>query len=361
MGHPGLAAALLASLTLSTFGAGAQDTIPAAVFQRIERALGEELAARRIPGLSVAVGAAGELRWSAGLGMADLENLVPARAGTVYRTGSIAKPITAVAVLQLAERGKLDLDAPVQEYVPEFPTKPWPVTARLLLGHLAGIRHYRAREFLSVEHYFNLRDPLKVFMDDPLMAEPGTKFVYSTYGYSLLGAIVEAAAGMPFTRYLEEHIFRPAGMVSTRADDVFAIIPNRARGYQLLNDGRLHNATLVDTSNKIPGGGLVATAEDLVRLGLALQRGTLLGKASRDAMFTPQRLKDGRSTGYGLGWYITRAEGRARYHHGGAQSGASTFLALYPQRHVVLAWMMNLEGVTAAAVASRLEAILLVP
>jgi CubicO group peptidase (beta-lactamase class C family) len=312
--------------------------------EEIHAAVRRAMARAKIPGLTVAVAREGAV-WSQGYGQADIENSVPATPRTVYRLGSISKPITAVAALQLAERGRLDLDAPVQTYVPSFPAKPWPITSRQLLGHLGGIRHYRSiEEVNSTRHYDDLLAPLEIFQNDPLVAEPGTKFSYTTYGYVLLGAVVERAAGVPFLDYLRENIFEPAGMKNIQADSVHAIIPHRARGYRLTRAGALENCELADTSNKIPGGGLSSTAMDLVRFALALKEGKLLKAATLEAMFSPQRLKDGSLTQYGLGWNLLDAAGLEHVLHGGGQQGVSTMLLMERRRPLVVAVMANLEG-----------------
>lgn len=313
--------------------------------EELHRRVRRAMERARIPGLTVALAADSGRVWSYGYGVADVENAVPATPQTVYRLGSISKPITAVAVLQLAERGRLDLDAPVQTYVPEFPQKPWPITSRQLLGHLGGIRHYKSLEEInSTRHYEDLLAPLAIFQDDPLVAEPGTKFSYTTYGYVLLGAVVEKASGMPFLDFLRENIFEPAGMERIQADSVHAIIPHRARGYRISKAGQLENCDLADTSNKIPGGGLSSTAGDLVRFALAVRDGKLLKPATVEAMFTRQRLKDGSRTNYGLGWNLLQAKGVEYVLHGGGQQGVATVLAMERHRPRVVAVMSNLEG-----------------
>jgi len=311
--------------------------------EEIHAAVRRTMARAKIPGLTVAVARGGAL-WSQGYGQADVENSVPATPSTVYRLGSISKPITAVAVLQLAERGRLDLDVPVQQYVPGFPAKPWPITSRQLLGHLGGIRHYKSLEEVnSTRHYEDLFTPLEIFANDPLVAEPGTKFSYTTYGYVLLGAVLEGAAGMPFLEYLRKNIFEPAGMKHIQADSVHAIIPHRARGYRLTRAGALENCDLADTSNKIPGGGLSSTALDLVRFAVALKDGKLLQAATIEQMFSPQRLKDGTLTRYGLGWNLLESGGAEYVLHGGGQQGVATMLLMERRRPLVVAVMANLE------------------
>jgi len=328
--------------------------------REIEKAVSEEMARQRIPGMSVAVGRNHRLIWSAGFGLADLENSVPARAQTVYRLGSISKPITAVAVMQLAEAGKLDLDAPIQKYVPSFPEKPWPITVRLLLSHLSGIRHYdNQAEVDSTRRYAGLTEPLKIFAGDPLLFEPGTKYSYTTYGYNLPGAAVEGASGMRFTDYIRERIFGPAGMSTARADSVNDIIPQRARGYHRAPSGAIENCNLADTSNKIPGGGMVSTPEDLVRFANAVMRGQLVKPETRDEMYTRAKTRDGEPVPYGLGWQIQETAGQKWVSHGGAQQGISTLLVTLPAESFSVALMVNLERVVLNPLALRIAEIAL--
>jgi len=336
---------LLLAAAPARLAAQARPGLPAEVVQQIEQAVTAEMSKWRVPAVSVAVATGGELRYSRGFGMSDLENFVPAKAATVYRLGSISKPITAVAAMQLVERGKLDLDAPVQKYVPSFPAKPWPLTSRHLLGHLGGIRHYRGdQEFGSTKTYPNLLETLKIFQDDPLLSEPGTKYSYTTYGFSLLGAVVESASGMRFVDYLKENIFKPAGMSTMGPDEVSRITPNRARGYHRTTAGEIENCGLADTSNKIPGGGLSSSVEDLVKFAIAVQRGVLLRKETVERMFTRQKTRDGQLVNYGLGWFVREQEGRKTVTHGGSQQGTATNLYLSPADGPLVAVMTNLDG-----------------
>jgi CubicO group peptidase (beta-lactamase class C family) len=313
----------------------------------------------RIPGLSAAIAIDKRTVWSEGFGMADIENSVPARATTVYRLGSISKPITAVAVMQLAERGKLKLDEPIQTYVPAFARKPWPVTVRELLAHLGGVRHYNSQaEVLSTRHYTEVLGALDVFGNDPLLFEPGTRFSYTTFGYTLLGGAVESASGMRFVDYLREHIFGPAKMDRIRDDNVYAIVPHRARGYRRETGGEIENCALADTSNKIPGGGMISTAGDLVQFASAVAGGTLLNRQSVSEMFAEQKTSDGKPTGYGLGWFLFDIDGRRWVGHGGAQPGTSTMLLTEPKRGIAVAVMANIEGVNLNALAARIAAII---
>ena len=342
--------------------ASAQDSgggLAESLVKKVDGVIRAKMERDGIPGLSAAIGRGGELIWTRGYGFADLENQVAATEKTVYRLASISKPMTSVCVMQLVEQGKIDLDAEVQELLPSFPAKRWPLTARHLLGHLGGVRHYKnPQELASAVHYLDLTKPLSIFKDDPLLFEPGTRYSYTTYGFNLLGSLVEAASGQNFPRYLAEHVFGPAGMKTTREDDAWAIIPHRAQGYRKGADGELMNSKMVDTSNKIPGGGLCGTPGDLVRFAFAVKNGTLLKPATVRAMWTAQKTSDGKPTHYGFGWRVGAVGGRRHVGHSGAQPRVRTQLLFFPGENIAVALMCNMEGTKLADTAARVAAIL---
>jgi serine beta-lactamase-like protein LACTB len=352
--------ALILLLLLSSIAAAQNQATPSAEqLKRVEAAISAGMAKQNIPGFSVAILIDNKLSFSQGYGLADLENFVPATASTVYRIASVSKPITAVAAMQLVEKGRLDLDAPIQKYCPAFPEKPWKITARHLLGHLGGVRHYKRDEnFNSTRHYASLVESLDAFKNDPLLQAPGTKFTYTTYGYVVLGCVVEGASGMNYADYVRENIFRPAGMERTRVDDVHAIIPNRARGYARLKSGELRNSALADTSNKIPGGGLVSTAGDIARFAAALQTGVLLKPETLRQMLIPLKTDDGKESPY-FGWFIRERKGMKVLTHGGAQQGTSTQLYMAPDKGFALVLMANMEDVNQVELANQIVEILL--
>jgi len=347
-------------LTTAQLRAQSSDELPASTIASIEKAVTTEMSKQGIPGLSVAVATDKQLRWSNGYGLADVENFVPAKASTVYRLGSISKPITATAVVQLVERGKLDLDAPVQKYCPAFPQKQWPVTSRELLGHLGGVRHYNEKERVEyTTHFDSVASGLSVFKDDPLIAEPGTQFHYSSFGYNLLGCVVEGASGQSFADYVRQNIFVPAGMDHMQVDNLFALIPNRARGYQRDKDGNLENSQLMDSSYKIPSGGLCSTAADLARFAIAIETGKLVKPETLAEMFTSGKTRDGKETGYGFGWGLGQLDGNRVVAHGGGQSGVSTHLLLLPEKGIAVAAMCDLEDADVSRLTHSIAGILL--
>jgi CubicO group peptidase (beta-lactamase class C family) len=298
-----------------------------------------------VPGLTVAVVLGPDLVWVKGYGRADLENDVPAAERTVYRLASISKAVTAVAVLQLADAGKLDLDAPVQKYVPAFPTKRWPLATRHLLMHQSGMRHWSADEWAQTRRFTSLAAALALIKDDPLAFEPGTKASYSSVGFTLLGSVIEGASGESYLSYVRKHVFARAGMQDARDDDALAIVPGRAGGYARDGGGRLRRSVFSDTSGKLPAGGLLASAPDLARFGGALLRGELLAPATAAQMCTATTTRTGESVSVGLGPRVTRYRGQLECWQQGAQPQVSGLLYLRPSRGVSVAILCNLEGV----------------
>ncbi len=346
---PGLSLAVLclnlfgARVAVSQTGAAPAATAePYAAARTNAHEIGERLA-RGIPGLALAVAVDGHIVYAEGFGYADLEERVPAWPSTKFRIGSISKPLTAAALMQLLEQGKIDLDAPVQEYVPSFPDKGAKITPRLLAGHLAGIRHYKGDEFLIASHYDSVLDGLKIFENDPLVAPPGTAFHYSSYGFDLLSAVIESASDENFLSYMQRHVFTPLGLVDTTADQNRPIIERRSRFYEREKDGTTDNAPYVDNSYKWAGGGFLSTPEDLVRFGSALLHPGFLTENSLRLLFTSQKTNSGQETGYGMGWFVHKSKsGQRIYEHSGGSVGGTCQLIIYPDSRVVVALLTNL-------------------
>ncbi len=204
-----------------------------------ERTLVCERLATRIPGVQIAVAVNGKLVWSEGFGYADGARKRPVTRETQFRIGSVSKPLTATAVALLYEQGKLDLDAPVQRYVPSFPDKGYPITTRQLTGHLAGLRHYKDQEFFLNRHFATVLDVLTIFQDDSLLFPPGTQFSYSSYAWNLVSAVVEGASGDDFLDFMSAHVFRPLGLTHTAPDRVDSLVPARTQFYDRDSAGQV--------------------------------------------------------------------------------------------------------------------------
>lgn len=314
--------------------------------QRVERAreiVQGYMSERRIPGLTIAVSIDGKIAFSQGFGYSDLENKLPVWPHTKMRIGSVSKSLSAVALGILHEQGRLDMDAPVRRYLPSFPKKRYPVTSRQLAGHLGGIRHYRGNEFASARYYPDVKSGLEMFQNDPLIAEPGTSYNYSSYGWNLLSAVVEAASGQEFLRYMQEHVFGPAGMRHTVADRNDLIIENRTRFYLRTATG-IRNAIYVDNSYKWAGGGFLSTAEDLLLFTDAFFTGRLVKPSTVQWMTTSQKTDAGEPVGYGIGWNVRDVEGRPLIGHGGGSMGGRSGLWYFPDSKLAVAWIVNVSG-----------------
>ena len=342
-------------------GEAPQNALPPEAVAELDAVMQAEMQKAKVPGASLAIVWGNNPVYAKGFGMSDLEHRLPVKNTTAFRTASVAKPLTATGVMWLVEQGKLDPDAPIQKYCPAFPEKQWPVTARLLLGHQAGIRHYgKPGESAGTQHHFSIADSLSLFKNDPLLHEPGTKYLYTTFGFSVLGCAIEGASGQSYETFMREKVFTPAGMTHTRLDRVWDIIPDRARGYMLLTADAfktlppaaqafarvdtVYNAPFHDTSMKIPGGGLVSTTEDLTRFGIAVLTHRLLKQSTQEQMWKDGITRDGKPTGYGFGWGVAAAQdGVRRFSHSGNQIGGASVFHVLPEVGLSYAIMVNLE------------------
>ncbi|HUF51410.1 MAG TPA: serine hydrolase domain-containing protein [Longimicrobiales bacterium] len=235
---------------------------------------------RRGSGVAVAVGVNGRLVWSEGFGRTRLDEGEPVEAEMPFRVYSLMKQVTSVLAMQAALRGDVGMAASVRRVMPHLPAQFEPVTLSQLLNHRGGVRHYRSpAEALMTDHCVTAADALPRFINDPLVAEPGSRESYSTWGFVLASAVLEAAAGVPFASLLEDGILRPARMTSTRLEGSSgAATP--LTFYDVDEDGRVHVAPAVDNSCKMGGGGFLASAEDMVHFHDAVLRGELVPMAA---------------------------------------------------------------------------------
>lgn len=325
----------------------------AEAIKKFEEYVEERMALDKVPGLSVGF-LKGDFTWAKGFGYSDLENDVPAKPESAYRLASITKTLTAISVLQLVEAGKIDLDAEVQAYVPYFPKKKWPVTVRLLLGHLGGISHYKNYDVEGrIKVPKNTREALAIFQDFDLVAEPGTKYNYSSYGYNLLGAVIEGASGESYGDYIRKNIFKPLGMANSRLDDPVDLIPHRVRGYRLIN-GTIKNSEYVDVSSRFAGGGTRSTVVDLLKYANGIMDKKLLKEETWSLMFSSMATREGRFTGYGMGWGVRPWRGHFQVSHGGSQPETRTHILIFPTERFAIAIASNREGLNLMPYVSRL-------
>ena len=281
-------------------------------------------------------------------------------AETVYRLGSITKQFTAMAILQLAEAGKLSVDDELTKFLPEYPTQDHKVTVHHLLNHTSGIKSYtnlltfRAK----VRQDFSHDRLLDVFKNEPFEFAPGEQWRYNNSGYYLLGMIVEKASGQTYADYLQEHIFRPLAMSATRYGDTRPLIRHRAMGYRLEKD-QLVNDDPMSMTAPFAAGALVSSVLDLVKWHLALESGQFLSSASYEAMYRPTKLADGKTQAYGYGWGVGEMSGHAKLSHGGGINGFSTMIARYPADRLAVVVLANTIGANPGRLETRIARLML--
>jgi serine beta-lactamase-like protein LACTB len=330
--------------------------------QKIDSAIARYMHDRHVPGASVAIGLAGSVAYAKAYGLADLEHNVPVSTRTRFQSASTLKAITATAALILAERGRLNLDAPIQESCRTFPPKRWPVTPRLLFLHQGGIRPSRGADVFNRTHFPTVSDVVKRFADDTLVAEPGTREVYSNEGFTLLACAIEGASGRTYADFVRDAVLTPSGMESTTVDDVYAIVPDRARSYivRTAENTRMWeglwtpshlaatqldtpaNADAVDPSWGWGAGNYLTTPTDLVRLTIALRGSTLLSDSTRMQMFTGHPTRDGK-VGRGYGWVLATIEGVPSPRLVGSNWTGSSAIVMVPAWDLSVALSSNLE------------------
>jgi len=324
---------------------------PVTESRRLARAL---VAGDHLPGLSVAVAVDDEIVWAEGFGWADVDGRTPVTPLTRFRLGALSKPLTAFGAALLHDRGRLDLDAPVQRYVPAYPHKQWTVTTRQLMGDVAGVHRIRGdnNDAMPVEHCTSLDEAVTLFAGDPLLFEPGTQHRYSIYGWVLVSAIIEGAAGEPFAPFMVRQVFEPLAMERTVVSETAALEGVTALAPRLVFGTRLgvEDAPRPDYSCLAGAGAFLSTPTDLVRLGSAMRRPGLLKADTIAAFQTPTRLVSGASTTYALGWTVSgvllAGQPERIVSHRGSPRGGSVSLLTFPDRRLVIAAAANVTDAT---------------
>ncbi|WP_244238372.1 serine hydrolase domain-containing protein [Corallococcus terminator] len=292
-------------------------------------------------GLSVGVMRGGQ-RWMRGFGYRDLGKKLPATVRTTYRMASITKSFTAVAVLQLAQAGKLDLDADIRTLVPEYPVKQWPVTVRQLLGHLGGVPTYDSPSAGNNTKPVSTREAIGLFAERPLTSEPGTRYLYTTWGFNLLGAAVETASGKSYREYLRDHVFAPAHMSHADLDELSTRDAEQAVGYRVAGS-TLKPSRFLDVTSRFAGGGTRATVEDLLGFARAVLDDALVTRETMGRMQATMVTRDGRITDYGMGFATYPLRGHYIVAHAGGQPETTTLLVLLPAEDTAIALATNVE------------------
>ena len=348
------------------------------ILLRSEKIIEQLIKQNSIPGLSVTVIVDNETKWSQGFGLADIEHNIKMTPDTLIRIGSISKSMTSVAITKFIEKGDMNIDDKVANYLPNYPKKKHPVTLRQLGGHLGGIRSYLTNtEEMVTHHYANISDSLNIFNKDPLVSIPQSNFHYSSYGYSLLSAAVEVASKKSFVDFMNDYLWHPLQLNNSRVDDVKQLIPNRSSYYIKDASGKLIHANYVDNSYKLAAAGMLSTTNDMGLFAKVLLNSSFLNETSKSLLFTSQKTLDGNDTGYGFGWFVdmnkflddrkaliplelynhlkSLFKQRKLFWHSGSTSGATAMLLLVPETGVIIAITSNLGGIGPQIIAASME------
>lgn len=347
---------LLLLLGLAT-GLSADDgTLRAALAAELSKEASTLVESPTVTGITMAVGKGDQILFAQGFGIANIETGAPVTAATRMRSGSVSKVMTTALLARLYEDGLLDLDAPIQRYVTDYPAKRWTLRIRDLAAHMGGVRHYKGDEFLSTRHYDTVRAGLAMFERDPLVFEPRTRVAYSSHAWNLISAALEGAGGTPFLEAMAQKVFKPLVMTETAAEDITQPLP-RLAAFHVQNGGETVVAPFVDNSYKWAGGGFIATARDLVTFGLAHTRPGFLKQDTLSLLFKEQATQDGTPAGFGIGWMTAdamrrrlarqgntdagSAVGDQLVWHSGGSMGAAALLLVDPEHDIAVGLMTN--------------------
>lgn len=327
------------SLALVQAQAGSVDALAAT------RQFAAELRARLdLPAVAVAVSADGKIAASEALGWADIERKTAVGTTSLFRIGSLSKLLTATAALRLHQAGKFDLDAPISRYLKGLPDDKANITARQILGHLAGFRHYGTDDYINTQKFANVDESLPRLLAMPLLSAPGAKYAYSSYGFNVLGAALQAAARKEFREVIADEVTRPLRMTHTTAE----VLPAPTGRTQLYGRGTQNELTVApasDVSDRWPSGGFLSTAEDLVLFGNGILQPGFLRNDLREMAFTSQRGEDAKDTNVGLAWRTARDDQGRRYvHHGGDSIGGRAFILVYLDLKLAVAITTNVSS-----------------
>ena len=323
----------------------------AGISEKVDAYVAAEMRTEKMPGLALAVVRDGQISKARGYGLANIELDVAVKPETIFQTGSVGKQFTATAVMMLVEDGKIRLDDPIRKYLPGSPAAWDKITVRNLLTHTSGIPDYesdslkkKGAAFVNLRNDYTEDELFKKFIGLPLDFPPGSQWRYSNSGYVILGILIHKVTGRFYGDVLQERIFRPLGMTSTRVISEADIIPNRAAGYRLVN-GEIKNQEWVSPSlNTTADGALYTNVLDMAKWDAALYTEKLLKKESLDQMWTPVRLNDGKTAGYGFGWDITSVNGHRLIEHGGAWQGFTTQISRYVDDKFTVIVLTNLDS-----------------
>ena len=284
-------------------------------------------------------------------GYGDKRNLTKLQPNTITRIASITKPMTAIAIMQLHEKGKVDLDVPIQTYIPDFPSSEQAVTIRHILSHTSGIPHYNSKvDAMSFSHYDTLESATKAVFENGLTSPTGEKYVYSSFGYTVLGRVIEVVSNARFEEYLKKNIWQKAGMENTSLETSHSI-SNKSRLY--IKVGKIYlRSPYNDLSIIYPAGGVQSTTEELLKFGQAILNNELISRDTLEMMIDVRDslAPEAGDNPYGLGWSVYESPDNGRIiSHGGSQPGVSAHFQILLDKGIVSVAISNVFGTKSSA------------
>jgi len=320
-----------------------------AVSTQVDSAVEAQRKAQKIPGVSLAVCRDGKIVKASGYGLANVELDVAVTPETIFQTGSVGKQFTSMAVMMLVDEGKIGLEDKITKYIPESPAAWKDVTVRNLLTHTSGIADYGGEEDTMGKGVINFRkeyteeELVQAFAKMPMDFAPGEKWSYSNTGYVLLGVIIHRVTGKFYGDFLQEHIFKPLGMTSTRIISEADIVPHRSSGYRLVNGELKNQEWVAPTLNTTADGALYTNVLDLAKWDAALDARRLIQPASYEQMWAQVKLNSGKTVPYGFGWRLASKDGRRVVAHDGAWQGFTMSITRYVDARLTVIVMTNLD------------------
>jgi CubicO group peptidase (beta-lactamase class C family) len=314
-----------------------------------------EMERQHIPGVALGVIRGGSVLTAKGYGLANVEHQAAVMPETIFQSGSLGKMFTATAMMLLVEEGKVALADPIGKFFPGAPAAWNAITVRHLLTHTSGIPEYTDGAVDLRRDYTEDQLAQMAYGLKPDFA-PGEKWSYSNTGYVLLGIIIHKVSGKFYGDVLAERVFAPLGMKTARVISEADIVPHRAAGYTLVK-GELKNQAWVSPSlNTTADGALYFSVTDLIAWDAGVRAGKILSAASWKEVFSPMRLNDGKSSGYGFGWAIGSRGGQPVYQHGGSWQGFKTHYARFTRGDLSVVVLANLAQADPAKIVDAVAA-----
>lgn len=310
------------------------------------------------PGVTALVARKGKVIYKKGVGMANMELDVPMQVNNVFKIGSITKQFTAIAILQLMEQEKLDLQDEITKFIPDYPTQGAKITIEHLLTHTSGIRDYSSIRDTINRGALEMtpKQMIDYFKNQPMRFAPGTKWEYSNSGYFLLGYIIEKITGGTYAEYIEQKIFTPLGMSASLYGSYIKLVKNRVNGYSKGKEG-YQNASYLSMTHPYAGGSIQSTVEDMFKWNQALTDNKLVRKETLDKAFTRYKLIDGTPTNYGYGWRMGFIQESPSLWHGGLVNGFITMAMYLPKDDVFVAVLSNCDCFNPDIIMAKLAAV----